>query len=76
MTEEVSERQGEKPYLIEPVGDELLCQFFFGKTVQETEGVKSAEEEFSIIEDDDEAVASADNPRGESRVITPHFGAS
>jgi len=37
MTEEVSEKDGEKPFLIDPVGDELLCQFFFGKTVRETE---------------------------------------
>ena len=52
MNEEVSERQGEKPYLIEPIGDELLCQFFFGKTVQET---ATASEDFSIIDDEEEA---------------------
>ena len=51
MSEEVSERQGEKPYLIEPIGDELLCQFFFGKTVQET---ATASEDFSIIDDEEE----------------------
>ena len=51
MNEEVSERQGDKPYLIEPVSDELLCQFFFGKTVQET---ATAPEDFSIIDDEEE----------------------
>lgn len=39
MIEEVSERDGERPFLIDPVGDNLLCQFFFGKTVQETEAI-------------------------------------
>ena len=75
MNEEVSERQGEKPYLIEPIGDELLCQFFFGKTVQET---ATASEDFSIIDDEDEAEGekTANTRVSGSRVVTPHFGAS
>ena len=73
MNEEVSERQGEKPYLIEPIGDELLCQFFFGKTVQETE---TASEDFSIIDDEEEEGNAANTRIASSRVVTPHFGAS
>jgi hypothetical protein len=74
MTEEVSEKDGEKPFLIDPVGDNLLCQFFFGKTVQETTAVQ---EEFSIIEDDDDgAEGAATQNTLNTRVITPHFGAS
>lgn len=81
MTEEVSERQGEKPYLIDPLGDELLCNFLFGKTITETSIVQ---EEFSIIEDaeddidegaDEEAAQRKRSLKG-GRVITPHFGAS
>ena len=30
MTEEVSEKKGPMPFMIEPMGEELLCQFFFG----------------------------------------------
>lgn len=51
MIEEVSEKTGEKPFLIEPVGDDLLCQFLFGKNMKEA---KEVEDEFSIIEDEEE----------------------
>ena len=53
MIEEVSERQGEKPYLIDPLGDELLCNFLFGKTITETNVVQ---EEYSIIEDAEDEI--------------------
>ena len=51
MTEEVSEKKGPKPFLIEPVGDNLLCQFFFGKSVQETEAQNL---DYSVIDEDDD----------------------
>ena len=82
MTEEVSERDGEKPYLIEPLGDELLCHFLFGKTIKETNQVQ---EDFSIIEEDeaDENEGAAQGTEQVSqpklrggRVVTPQFGAS
>lgn len=56
MTEEVSEKKGVKPFLIEPVGDKLLCQFFFGKTVEET---AVDQEDFSVIEDEDDNAGGA-----------------
>lgn len=60
MIEEVSEKDGEKPFLIDPVGDDLLCQFFFGKTVQETEAIQ---EDFSVIEED-EVLDEEDGDKG------------
>ena len=78
MVEEVSEKQGDKPYLIDPVGDELLCQFFFGKTTSETtQSLQEPENDFSIIDDDeDEQQAAASQNIAGSRVVTPQFGAS
>lgn len=78
MVEEVSEKQGDKPYLIDPVGDELLCQFFFGKTTSETtQSLQESENDFSIIDDDeDEQQAAASQSISGSRVVTPQFGAS
>jgi len=37
MNEEVSEKRGEKPVLIDPCKEDLLCEFFFGKSTQEAE---------------------------------------
>ena len=33
LKEEVSDKTGEKPCIIEPCDQELLCEFFFGKSV-------------------------------------------
>jgi ATP-dependent exoDNAse (exonuclease V) beta subunit len=30
MPQEVSQKQGPKPFIIDPISDELLCQYFFG----------------------------------------------
>ena len=36
LNEEISDKTGDKPCLIEPCEPELLCEFFFGKTIEET----------------------------------------
>lgn len=82
MIEEVSDKTGDKPFLIEPVGDELLCQFFFGKTTDQT-AMLNQQNDFSIIEDDEAGNDGNQQVEGQpqqkiagGRVITPHFGAS
>lgn len=74
LNEEVSEKTGDKPCLIEPCGQDLLCEFFFGKTVSETAAAAGSAELAAIEEED--AGAEAARPEGERRNMTPQFGAS
>lgn len=71
MTEEVSEKKGDKPFLIQPCGDDLLCEFFFGKSLKET---AEATNDYSVIDDD--AAADSNEKLGDVNVRTPSFGAS
>lgn len=82
MIEEVSEKKGDKPVLIEPCGDDLLCQFFFGKTMKEA---VADQKDYTILDDEDQdgaanssglAVEGQDDKQGDVRTVTPSFGAS
>jgi len=74
MTEEVSEKKGDKPFLIQPCGDDLLCEFFFGKSCQEN--AEAASNDYSVL-DDDAATDSNEKSGGDNvNVRTPSFGAS
>ena len=69
MTDEVSEKKGPKPYIIEPMGDELLCQFFFG--VAHIQGEKFVEDvSYEVLEEE------ASSAKKEEVAKAPHFGAS
>ena len=73
MTEEVSQRQGPKPFIIEPMGDELLCQYFFGKSQLDAKVDDSID--FEILdEDSEEASQHEGKPSKINRA--PYFGAS
>ena len=54
MSEEVSQRSGPKPYILAPMGDELLCHYFFGKTREQTAKVADESNDFEILSDDDD----------------------
>ena len=89
MTEEVSERLGPKPTILEPMGDKLLCHYFFGRSNEqvqvETSQLYQLDEsnDFEILDDDDDAEGNANGqkPAEEKKQAivgksTPHFGAS
>ena len=44
MPPEVSERRGELPKIIDPVSDELLCQFFFGQSTISNDDIEVEDE--------------------------------
>ena len=44
MTEEVSEKKGPKPYIIEPMPADHLCSFFFGVSHLQEKKLFSSEE--------------------------------
>jgi len=73
LNEEVSEKTGDKPCLIEPCNADLLCEFFFGKSIKDT----TALPEFNY-DDDEPAQANAGPaaPEEERKSMTPQFGAS
>ena len=72
LNEEVSEKTGDKPCLIEPCDQDLLCEFFFGKTVRESAAAASVTDFAAIEEDDGGAAASeAAKPESEQRNMTP-----
>ena len=58
LNEEVSERLGAKPCLIEPCNDELLCEFFFGKSLQEMKQLAQYED-VEIIQESKDGTAEA-----------------
>ena len=86
MTEEVSQRDGPKPFVLAPMGDNLLCHFFFGRS-QDEANVEIAQEEnendedFELIDDDDDEdgqqKSSANTAKDKHKISkAPHFGAS
>ena len=78
MTEEVSERSGPKPYIMAPMGDELLCHYFFGKSQEETKVAERDDDDFEVLDDDDDkgdSKAAADKDKAKIS-HAPHFGAS
>ena len=50
MAQEVAERVGPKPYLIDAVSEDLLCKFLFGCGSIEQE--KIMDDTFEVLEDD------------------------
>jgi superfamily I DNA/RNA helicase len=50
MAQEVAERVGPKPYLIEAVSEDLLCKFLFGCGSIEQE--KMLDDDFEVLDDD------------------------
>ena len=65
MAQEVAERVGPKPYIVDAVSENLLCKFLFGCGSIEQERI--IDNDFSVIEDDAHEAPSLGNP---------HFGAS
>ena len=50
MAQEVAERVGPKPYLIDAVSEDLLCKFLFGCGSIEQE--KILDDDFEVLDDD------------------------
>ena len=85
MTEEVSQRDGPKPFVLAPMGDNLLCHFFFGKSQDEAnveivQEENEDDEDFELLNDDDDQDGeqkSADTAQVKQKISkAPHFGAS
>ena len=68
LNEEVSEKTGDKPCLIEPCDSDLLCEFFFGKNLSETE---NHDIDYALTDDNSGAAEENSTPS-----TTPQFGAS
>ena len=67
MASEVAEQQGPKPYVIAPMGHELLKKFFFGGLKENQKAIKDLD--YSILEE-------GTNEEVPLTTELPHFGAS
>ena len=56
MNEEVSEQSGPKPFILDPMGDELLCHYLFGRTREQAAQLamdQSEDFEFEVLSDEE-----------------------
>lgn len=84
MAEEANQTIGAKPYILEPMGDELLCHYLFGKS-QATQLQQMANDEsnndFEVLSDGDDEeekanLAPGDRATRDESQSAPHFGAN
>ena len=71
MPPEVSERRGELPKIIDPVSDELLCQFFFGQSTISNDDIEVEDEN-----EDDQAAGDQNAMKSLKVCKAPSFGAN
>ena len=88
MNEEVSEQSGPKPFILDPMGDELLCHYLFGRTREQAVQLamdQSEDFEFEVLSDEEgHEECKEEKQEGKNKVPTapgkpgqaPHFGAS
>ena len=74
MTEEVSQTVGQKPIVLQPMSDELLCHYLFGRTTEQAKIDDKTLDDFEVLDDEDDNEEDTKNTPKKSNV--PHFGAS
>ena len=73
MTEEVSQTVGQKPIVLQPMSDELLCHYLFGRTTEQAKINDETLDDFEVLDDEDDNEEAKESSKKSN---VPHFGAS